>query len=499
MDSKSKINLFRACFVALMATSFGFMLRAMLISEWGMEFNLTKTQMGEIMGVGLWPFALSIVLFSLIIDKIGNGRAMIFAFVCHVSSVIITLLANGYWMLYIGTFIFALGNGSIEAIINPVVATMYSKEKTKWLNMLHAAWPGGMVVGGILALSIGEGLNWRYKMAIILIPMLLYGLLMLRQKFPVNERVQAGVSYIDMLRELGVLGALIIISLMVMEVGNVFHLENWLKIILIVVLTGSFGLYVRAWGQPLFFVLLLIMFPLATTELGTDSWVVDLMAFEMNDMGLQAGWILVYTSLIMTVFRAIAGPLLKIFKPIGLLMLCSAIASAGLMFLSVSTGILVFVAATVYGFAKSYFWPTMIGIVGERFPKGGALTLNVVTGVGMISVGIIGAVFLGFVQDKQIEQNIKEYDISNAVQLTEQYISEEKQSILGNYRSLDMEAVKKAPEEDITIIEKIQTLAKKDALKSVAILPAIMFICFAVLAWYFKRQGGYKAISLSKE
>ncbi len=499
MDPTSKMKLFRACFVALMATSFGFMLRAMLITEWGVEFNLTKTQMGEIMGVGLWPFALSIVLFSLIIDKIGNGRAMVFAFVCHVSSVVITLLANGYWMLYIGTFIFALGNGSIEAIINPVVATLYSKEKTKWLNILHAAWPGGMVVGGILALSMGEAIDWRFKMAIILVPMLVYGIMMLGKSFPVNERVQAGISYKDMLRELGVLGALIIISLMVLEVGNVFNFSNWLIITLIVALTASFGLYVRAWGRPLFFILLLIMIPVATTELGTDSWVVDLMAFEMNEMGLQAGWILVYTSLIMTFFRAIAGPLLKVFKPIGLLMISSAIASIGLFFLSASAGILVFVAATIYGFAKSYFWPTMIGIVGERFPKGGVLTLNVVTGVGMISVGIIGAVFLGFVQDKQIEQNIRQYDAANAIELSEQYITEEKQSVFGSYRSLDMEAVKEAPLEVKVVLDGIQTFAKKDALKIVAILPAIMFICFALLAIYFRRQGGYKAINLTNQ
>ena len=365
------------------------------------------------------------------------------------------------------------------------------------MNMLHAAWPGGMVVGGILALSIGEGLKWRYKMAIILIPMLLYGLLMLSQKFPVKERVQAGVSYIDMLRELGVLGAMIIISLMVMEVGNVFHLENWLKIILIVVLTGSFGLYVRAWGQPLFFVLLLIMFPLATTELGTDSWVVDLMAFEMNDMGLQAGWILVYTSLIMTVFRAIAGPLIKIFKPIGLLMLCSAIASAGLMFLSVSTGILVFVAATIYGFAKSYFWPTMIGIVGERFPKGGALTLNVVTGVGMISVGIIGAVFLGFVQDKQINNSIAEYDSMNNTTLQEEYISVEKNSIFGTYQSLDTEKFEAAPDQERKIIETSMVKAKKGALKLVALLPVVMLVAFILLFLYFKKKGGYKQVEIT--
>lgn len=499
MDPKSKIKLFRACFVALMATSFGFMLRAMLISDWAMEFNLTETQKGEILGVGLWPFALSIVLFSLIIDKIGNTKAMIFAFTCHIASIIITLLANGYWMLYIGTFIFALGNGSIEAIINPVTATMFPKEKTKWLNILHAAWPGGMVVGGILAISMGVDMNWRFKMAIILVPMLIYGFMMLGKKFPVNERVEAGISYKEMLKELGVVGAFIIISLMVLEVGNVFGFANWLIITLIVLFTAVFGIYVRALGRPLFIILLLIMFPLATTELGVDSWVVELMKVEMNDMGLQAGWILVYTSVIMAFFRGIAGSVLKIFKPITLLMISSAIAAVGLFYLSFAAGAIVFLAATVYGIGKSYFWPTMIGVVGERFPKGGVLTLNMVTGVGMISVGIIGAVFLGFVQDKNIEKNLIEYEAQNNIELTDNYISAEQQSVLGNYRSLDLDAVKNAPQNDKAILDDIQTIAKKDALKSVAVLPVIMVVLFGLLALYFKRKGGYKAVNLSKE
>ena len=136
--------------------------RAQIIGDWQTQFNLSETQKGELFGVGLWPFAISIVLFSLVIDKIGYGRAMIFAFLCHVSSAIITIFATGYWMLYVGTFVLALGNGTVEAVINPVVASMYSKEKTKWLNILHAGWPGGMVLGGILALSMGS-VHWGWK------------------------------------------------------------------------------------------------------------------------------------------------------------------------------------------------------------------------------------------------------------------------------------------------------------------------------------------------
>ncbi len=497
MDEKSKKSLFRACFFALMATSFGFMLRAMLITEWGEEFNLTKTQMGEIMGVGLWPFAVSIVLFSLIIDKIGYGRAMAFAFICHISSLVITLLANGYWMLYIGTFIFALGNGTIEATINPAVTTMFSKEKTKWINKLHAGWPAGMVVGGIIAISMGESMKWQYKIAIILIPMLIYGFLMLNKKFPVQERVAAGVSYRDMLKELGILGALIIISLIVFEVGNFFSLSHTLEIILIILFTGAFGIYVRVLGQPIFIILLLIMFPLATTELGTDSWIVDLMANEMKNLHLQPGWILVYTALIMTITRYFAGPVIKKLKPSGLLIFSSAIAAAGLFFLSMATGIIIFIAATIYGFAKSYLWPTMIGIVGERFPKGGALTLNVTTGVGMMAVGIIGAVFLGFVQDKGIDDNIAAYDRMNQTSLQEKYISVEKNSIFGTYQTLNIVSFEKAPVHEREIIENSMFDAKKEALKTVVVLPVFMLVSFIVLFLFFKKKGGYKQVEIT--
>jgi len=492
-------GLFWACFIALMATSFGFAIRAMLITEWGEEFHLSKTQMGDILGVGLWPFAISIVIFSLIIDRIGYGKAMIFAFTCHITSVVITLLANGFEMLYIGTLIFALGNGTIEATINPVVVTLFKENKTKWMNVLHAGWPGGMVVSGIFAMALGPEVRWQYKIVILLVPMLLYGILMLNKKFPVHERVQAGVSFKDMLSEVGILGALIIVSLMVFEVGNFFSSPLWLNIVLIVLIVGVFGIYTRSLGQPLFIFLLLIMFPLATTELGTDSWIVDLMSSELGEMGMQAGWILVYTALIMTVFRSIAGPLLKVFKPIGLLMLCSVVAAIALFSLSLVSGIFIFVVATVYGFAKAYFWPTMIGIAGERFPKGGALTLNMITGVGMIGVGIVGAVYLGYIQDTEIDRKIMEYDNDKNTALHSEYVTIEKKSIFGKYLSLDSEKLSTAPEEDQQTVNGVQLKAQKSALKMVAVLPVVMLICFIFLFFYFRSRGGYKSIVLTEE
>src|SRR5436190_6792894 len=170
------MKLFYACFVAMITTAFGFIVRALILPEWGREFNLTQTQLGEISGVGLWPFAISIVLFSLIIDKIGYKTAMIFAIICHISSAIITIMANGYWMLYAGTLIVALGNGTVEAVTNPVVATMFPKQKVKWLSILHAGWAGGLVLGGVIALLIGANTSWQYKIGLILLPTLVYAI-----------------------------------------------------------------------------------------------------------------------------------------------------------------------------------------------------------------------------------------------------------------------------------------------------------------------------------
>lgn len=493
-DSGSKW-LFWACFIALVATSFGFIVRAQIIGDWGTQFNLSETQKGEILGVGLWPFAISIVLFSLVIDKIGYGRAMVFAFVCHVGSAIITIFATGYTMLYWGTFILALGNGTVEAVINPVVATMFPKQKTKWLNILHAGWPGGMVIGGLLALAMGPNVDWRWKVGLVLIPALTYGFMMLRRKFPVQERVKAGVTYKAMLQEAGILGTLIVVVLMVRELGRVFEWSLTAQFIIAIVLIGGYGAYVRAIGRPMFIFLVLIMIPLATTELGTDSWITELVTPIMADLGLQAGWVLVYTAFIMMVLRFLAGPIVERLQPLGLLAVSSAVAIVGLIALSKAAGILIFLAATIYGFGKTFFWPTMLGVVSERFPKGGALTLNTISAVGMLSVGVIGAAFLGNIQDKEIDQGLQTRNPA----LHARVVVEEKVSVFGSYRSLDQDKVGQLATQDKSIIENITAKAKQNALMTVAIFPAFMLVCYVALILYFRSKGGYQAEELAEQ
>ncbi len=493
MSKGSHSWLFWGCFIALVATSFAFVIRNLIIGDWGMEFNLSETQKGELLGVGLWPFGVSIILFSLICDRIGYGRAMVFAFACHLISALLTVFAQSYWMLYIGTFLAAFGSGTVEAVINPVIATIYSKEKTKWLNILHAGWPGGMVIGGLITLLVlGPEMHWRWKAALIFIPLTIYGLILIRCKFPVQERVKAGVPYKTMLREAGLIGAVIMVALLVGEIGRVSEWSYTLQLTIGTVLVAAYGLYVRSLGRPLFIFLLLIMIPLATTELGTDSWITELVEPVMTNLGAQAGWVIVYTAVIMTVLRLSAGPIVNRFKPLGLLAICSTLAIIGLVVLSKAAGFAIFIAATVYGMGKTFFWPTMLGVVSERFPKGGALTLSMVSGVAMLSVGVVGVAFLGNIQDKEVDKTLfQKHQV-----IHEKVVGDEKVSIFGKYRSLDQEKLAQLPPADTEKISEVTQHAKKNALMTVAVFPAIMLICYLILILYFRSKGGYKAVEL---
>jgi MFS family permease len=422
------------------------MIRVMVMDQWQVEFGLSETQKGEIFGAGMWPFGISIVLVSLVIDRIGYGKSMVFAFVCHVSSTIVLVSATGYWGLYVGSVLNALAAGTVEAVINPAVASMYPKHKTKMLTVLHAGWPGGLALAGIMLIAIGDSVPWQVKVGIILIPTLAYGAMLLRRRFPVSERVLAGVSYRDMLKEAGALGCLIVLYMVVMELNRVaglktydlgafFELPSIPFLTVLVVLTGVYFAYTRSLGRPMYIFLLLIMILLAITELGTDTWIKDLMTPAMSKLGLHPGLVLVYTATIMTVLRFCIGPIVKVLKPLGVLLVSSLFAAAGLYFLSGAQGFGILVMATVYGIGQCFFWPVTLGLVAERFPRGGALTLNAIAGTGMLGVGIVGAQLLGFWQDTSIDANLE--DRPEAYQrLMEE---EPQQSIFGDYRSLDVD------------------------------------------------------------
>jgi len=488
------MRLFWGCFIALIATAFGFIARVLTSSEWGTEFGLSETQIGEILGVGLWPFAISIVLFSFIIDKVGYKTAMWFGLLCHSLSTVLILFAKDYWMMYLGTLVLALGSGTVEAYINPVVATAFSKEKTKWLNILHGGWPGGLALGGVVILMLFSGLYWKAKIALILIPTVVYAIILWNKTFPIQERVAAGVSYKDMLKEVGALGAAIIAYMIFAEIGRIAEFGNLFTYIMTLLAAVAFYAYTRSLGRPLYIFLLLIMMLLATTELGVDSWITPLMEGEMGD---NAGWVLIYTSVIMVILRFNSGPLVRKFTPLGLLAISALLAACGLYLLSQAAGFAILAAATVYGLGKAFFWPTTLGVVSEQFPKGGAMTLNAIAGVGMLAVGTFGNPILGYVQDKAIQERLVAYDQQNNTDLSSTYVIDEKRSIIGTYKSLNNAKLAEAPGEHVEIITNVQNVSKKDAIRGVVILPVIMLVCYIVLLLYFRSKGGYKQVDIA--
>jgi MFS family permease len=537
MGNANDKRLFWGCFIALITTAFGFIARMFLIGQWSTEFNLDPAQAGRLAGIGIWPFAVSIIGFSLIIDRIGYKASMVIAFLGHmiwtvmgVSAYFISQGGNkesAYAMLYWGSLILGLANGTVEAFINPVVATMFNREKTKWLNILHAGWPGGLVVAGIITIFMG-GVEWWIKLAILAAPAVIYFLMLIPLRFPRQERETAGVSYRDMLAEFGVLGAAVVGFLVALQLMDFFRgvemfsvkaadggwvLAGWAKGLFWSIggaIVLAFGLYTRALGRGLMFFMVLIMIPLATTEIGTDGWITGIME-GVTEGKFHPGWVLVYTSLIMMVLRFMVGPIVHALTPLGLLATCAVLAITGLYMLSSAAGMaMIFVAATLYGIGKTFFWPTMLGVVSEQTPKGGALTLNAISGIGMLAVGTLGFPYIGTLQ---ADRNIQAVAASEPAKSVPGLVADGKLTTLSDrdiyeiikYSVVDDaklgELIKKIPDAEAQKkigkeIAEVRSRSNQQALASMAVFPMIMLVSYVVLIGYFKSRGGYKPIHI---
>jgi MFS family permease len=521
-DTINRTRLFTGCVVALVATSFGFAVRAAILGHWRAEFNLSQEQIGYLLGAGLFPFAISIILFSLIIDRLGNGVSMAIAFTLHALSAVITLAAP-LVLADAGAFIFALGNGTVEAVVNPVTATLYDREKTKYLNMLHAGWPGGLVLGGLVAIAVSfvdpasvPGRLWQWQVGLVLVPTLAYGLMVMGQRFPVQERVAANVPYYEMLREFGAGSCFIVCFFLVAGLNQIlvilgvpaFPLTAQLGIALVFALL--FAWYVKSFGRPMFVLLLLIMVLLATTELGTDSWISDIMNTVLQSPTLGTLF-LVWTSLIMFVLRFFAGPIVHRIGPLGLLAASAAVAAVGLLWLSRAgtSPLMLFAAATFYGFGKTFFWPTTLGVVSEQYPRGGALMLNAIAGVGMISVGTIGNPAIGAVQDTALTAELRAADPALAQRLIvtrpglfgESYaldpaqralLAEELAAAAATVQGSEPPEVRELSRQN-ALLAGLDSRTKQETLGKIAVLPVIMLACYLGLIAYFRKSGGYRA------
>src|SRR6186997_1194759 len=202
-----------AGFLAILAAGIGFGIRGGILANWAADFGFTGAQLGAIGGAGFTGFCFGIIIGGVVVDKIGYGKLVVAAFLFHVLSAFITFAATkgqaqntAYMFLYIGTFVFALANGTLEAVANPLVSTLFPQNRTHYLNILHASWPAGLVVGGLIGWTLGAGgVNWKIQLGLFLIPTVLYGLAFMGQSFPKSEAAAKGLDLGDMMKEVGML------------------------------------------------------------------------------------------------------------------------------------------------------------------------------------------------------------------------------------------------------------------------------------------------------
>jgi MFS family permease len=535
-----------AGFMAILAAGVGFSIRAGILGQWAEQYGFTQTELGAITGGGLTGFGIIILLSSLIADRIGFGPLMFAAFVMHLVSAGLTLATGAafaaggkplaFQCLFWGMFLFAIGNGIAEAVVNPLVATLFPKNKTHYLNILHAGWPGGLILGGLASYFMAGGgdvkpIDWRMQISLFLIPVVLYGLMMLGQRFPKSEASSSGVSYKDMLGQLGLVGAAVICGLLALFFKSDLGLPPVAAVGIAAALLAAFGAATGfRFGHVLLAFLLVIHALVGYVELGTDSWISKItgtiMANPANGLLL-----FVYTSGLMFILRFFAGPIVEKISPLGLLALSALFGAVGLTLLGNAQGaVMCVVAATVYGIGKTFLWPTMLAVVSEQFPKGGAITIGAAGAAGMLSAGLLGGPGIGFLQDQNASANLAKADAA----VYERYKAPKENEFLwmktvgldgakvgvledgGKEATRALELLKQEqakPETvaaqqalvdwwsqaqasaatDKPLVEAAGLFGGRQALTLTALVPAAMFACYALLLGWFRMRGGYQA------
>ncbi|TWU05884.1 MFS transporter [Stieleria varia] len=374
MENRKK--LLTAGFLTLIAAGIGFAVRAGLLDIWSKQYGFTMTELGQITGGGLLGFGLVILAAGLLVDKIGYKPLLVIAFACHLISAVMLFSATPvfnalgkdavYSILFWSAFIFAVGNGICEAVINPLTATLFPAQKTHYLNILHAGWPAGLVIGGLIVFLKGS-IGWEILLATYLIPVAMYGFISLKEAFPQTDAQQGSISYAGMFSNL---------------IG------------------------------PFFIILLLAHACVGYVELGTDSWINKITGGILKSVELGTA-LFIYTSLLMTALRFFAGPIVHKISSLGLLLISAVTGAVGLYLISIGDSTpFMFFAATVYALGKTFLWPTMLGVVGERFPQSATVAMALMGFVGMTSAGLLGGPGIGYKQDyfasQYIQENAKE-------------------------------------------------------------------------------------------
>jgi MFS family permease len=387
-------RLFVASCLALLVTSLTFAIRAKIEAVFQTDYGLSAQDVGWAFGPAFWGFTIAMYVGGLIIDAVKIRNIVWLAFFTHIIGIILLLLAKDKTMLFMANVFIGLGNGSVEAACNPLVATIYADNKTKMLNRFHVWFPGGIVIGGILAWLLIDNLHlsWQLLTSLLFIPLGLYGYLFFGQAIPETERVTSGVSYKDMLKNVGApFTILAIVTLMIVaaSVPSIAQkIDSTALPIILAIVTVAVLVEGKAVNKAslLFPFVLFCMFLTASTELGTNQWINAL----LTDSGINPMIILVVVTGIMAVGRYFAGPLIHKLNPSGVLLGSAIFSFLGLYLLSIASGAgFTMFAAIVFAIGICYFWPTMLGFVAEYIPKSGALGLSIMGGAGMVATSMV--------------------------------------------------------------------------------------------------------------
>jgi MFS family permease len=514
-----------AGFLAILAAGIGFGIRGGILANWAADFGFTGAQLGAIGGAGFTGFCFGIIIGGVVVDKIGYGKLVVAAFLFHVLSAFITFAASkgqpqttAYLFLYIGTFVFALANGTLEAVANPLVSTLFPHNRTHYLNILHASWPAGLVLGGLIGWVLGEGMHvsWKVQLGLFLVPTALYGVAFFGQRFPKSAASAKGLTINQMLHDVGLLGALVACVLVGLffkdQLGAIlaffsgstfFTSATWgylswavaFALLLVVGIKTNFST-----GSVLLFVLFMTHALLGAVELGTDGWIQNITGNILTPA--QGKILFVFTSLLMFSLRFCADFIEKNLKlsPIGLLFICSLLAVIGLRMVSgIDTFIGAMIALAVYALGKTFFWPTMLAVVGDRFPRTGAVAMSIMGGIGMMSAGLLGGPGLGYAKDRFTAAHL----MATAPAIYEQYKAPVPSRFLfltevtgldGTKLSEAQTAPVKTAEQKI--VGEASIIGDRETLEADSFIPAAMAAIYLLLFLYFKAIGGYKPVHI---
>lgn len=523
-----------AGFMAIFAAGVGMGIRNGILDNWGREFGFTGGQLGNIMGAAFLGFCPGIILGGVICDKVGYGKLVVAAFALHVLSAFVTFAAVGgqapataYGLLYWGMFIFSFANGTLEAVANPLVATLYPHNRAHFLNLLHASWPGGMILGTVAGWILDDKLqmNWKIQLALYLVPTAAYGLMFFGQHMPKSEASVKGVKLGDMLKDVGILGALIICYLLSLFFGGALGMSQTLSYVIAGALLATVAVMTRfSMGSFLLFILFVAHAMVGAVELGTDGWITNITG---NLFTSEKGrFLFIWTSVIMFTLRFCADFIEKKIglSPVGILLVSSVLACIGL---NLSSGIVTFGGALfalgIYAVGKTFFWPTMLAVASDRFPRTGAVAISMMGGIGMLSAGLIGGPGLGYCKDRFAGEELRKtnpalFEVYKApeaskflnINATAAYgFDGKKFGDVEGKLAIARDEVIKAGGNPTAALEKLTPEERavheaglagdRRTLKTDALIPAAMALIYLGILLYFKTIGGYKTVHIKTE